>query len=198
MMKAGESYKVAFSGAGCVGKTTLLNSLRDLELGRYVQFIGEAARAYYSTYPNIPLEVRDSFDHQCTIQQMGMDVELAAHYSTTSNFDRPDYVFTDSSVFDAPVFVAATGDEAGAEVLFNRAQMWLPGLSDISYSQIYILNPGDVAHENDDIRIEPPETRQQHHEMFVSYFSEHGIAFKLLGGSLEDRIEQVLSEIPAV
>lgn len=185
-----QTHKVAFTGAGCVGKTALLKSVKKHYGGSSMGFIDEAARVYFTVRPGIPEDERYSFEHQEVIQSMVMGLERIA------NDQELGCIFTDRSVFDAPVCVASTGDTAGAEELFERAQMWLPGKSKIAYSQIYVLDPADVPYKVDAIRKESEATRQRQHEMFLEFFDSHNITHKLLGGSLEERTETVLATLP--
>ncbi|MBI1952225.1 ATP-binding protein [Candidatus Saccharibacteria bacterium] len=184
------THKVAFTGAGCVGKTALLNQVAKKSPGPSIGLVGEAARGYFKSHPGIPESQRYSFYHQERIQRMAMGAELAIHES------RHDHVFTDRSVFDAAVCVASTGDRKGAKKLLRRVEMWLPGKSDIAYSQIYVLDPADVPFENDPQRTEGEATRQRQHEMFLEFFTRYDISHKLLSGSFEERTETVLAALP--
>ena len=121
-----------------------------------------------------------------------MGAELTIHES------RHDHVFTDRSVFDAAVCVASTGNKRGAKKLLKRVRPWVPGRSEISYSQIYVLDPADVPFENDDQRTEDEETRQRQHEMFLEFFASHDITHQLLSGTIDERTEKVLAELPVL
>ncbi len=184
------THKVAFTGAGGVGKTALLERMGEISPARSVGLVGEAARAYFRTNPRIPEVQRYAFYHQSRIQLMVMGLELEIHQS------HHEHVFTDRSVFDAAVCVASTGDKRGAKKLLKRVKPWLPGKSEIAYSQIYVLNPADVAFENDNERTEDKATRQAQHEMFLDFFTSHDITHQLLSGTLDERTEQVLAELP--
>ncbi len=188
------THKVAFSGAGCVGKTALMEAVRfDVE-APWVGFIDEAARVYFSgTGSQIPLSRRDDFGPQSDIQTMAISSEEIA------NAQGLDVLFTDSSVSDAAVFVASTGDNEGAERLFERVRAWIPGSdSDIAYSRIYVLDPADVPYETDAIRQESLQTHQRHHQTFLDFFGSHGIAHQLLSGTLRQRTNTVLEGLPKI
>lgn len=186
------AHKVAFTGAGGVGKTELLERVGAESPARSVGMVGEAARQYFLNHPEIPEFRRYDFYHQEIIQGMVIGAELAIHES------HHDHVFTDRSVFDAAVCVASMGDKRGAKKLLKRVKPWIPGRSEISYSQIYVLDPADVPFENDAQRTEDEATRQHQHEMFLDFFSSHGIAHKLLSGTLDERTGKVLAELPVL
>jgi len=134
-----ETYKVAFTGAGGVGKTKLVEGVGFRSPARSVDMVGEAARQYFLNNPGIPEDQRYGFYHQERIQRMVIGAELAIHESGH------DHVFTDRSVFDAAVCVASAGNKRGAKKLLKRVRPWIPGNSEVAYSQIYVLDPADVA-----------------------------------------------------
>lgn len=187
---AERTHKVAFTGAGCVGKTALLNVAGERFPARSVGLVGEAARGYFESHPGIPEDQRYGFYHQERIQRMAMGAELAIHES------RHDHVFTDRSVFDAAVCVASTGDRRGSKKLLRRVEMWLPGKSEIAYSQIYVLDPADVSFENDSQRTESEATRQRQHEAFLEFFTRFDISHEILSGTLEERTIRVITNLP--
>lgn len=184
------THKVAFTGAGCVGKTALLNVVGERSSARSVGLVGEAARPYFERHPDIPENQRYGFYHQERIQRMAMEAELAIHES------QHDQVFTDRSVFDAAVCVASTGDRRGAKKLLRRVEMWLPGKSEIAYSQLYVLDPADVPFENDPQRTESEVIRQHQHEAFLEFFTRFGISHEILSGTLEERTIRVITNLP--
>lgn len=190
--RAQNTHKVAFTGAGGVGKTALLKSIKKQFGGPSVGFIDEAARVYFKINPGIPEAERYSFEHQELIQSMVIGIERAAHFQELG------YLFADRSVFDAAICVASTGDRKSAKKLLRRVKMWVPGSSDIAYSQIYVLDPVDVPFENDSERIEDEATHRLQHEMFLDFFRDHDINHKLLSGTLDERTEQVLAELPGL
>ena len=185
-------HKIAFTGAGGVGKTKLIEAIEEQCESPSIGIVAEAARVYFRNNPTIPVAQRYDFEHQEKIQRMAMGLEEMALDPDL------DYLFTDRSVFDAPVCVASAGDEKGAEILLGRAWLWVPGNSEISYSQIYVLDPSDVPFKRDAERTEGEATRQRQHEMFLEFFSSHGINHKLLSGTLDERTEKVLAELPQV
>lgn len=184
------THKVAFTGASCVGKTALLNVVGERSPARSVGLVGEAARGYFEGHPGIPKDQRYGFYHQERIQRMAMGAELAIHES------QHEHVFTDRSVFDAVVCVGSTGDRRGAKKLLKRVRLWLPGNSDIAYSQVYILDPTDVPFENDLQRTEDEATRQRQHEAFLEFFTRFGISHEILSGTLEERAIRVITNLP--
>ena len=184
--------KVAFTGAGCVGKTALLDTVAGQCKSPSIGIVGEAARDYFVRRPELPEFRRYHRDHQENIQRMVMRREEMA-------FDLDiDYIFCDRSVFDAAVCVSSTGDAAGAKLLLKRAMAWIPGNSEVAYSQLYVLDPADVPFENDPVRTEDPETRWRQHETFLDFFTSNGIAHELLSGTVDQRTDIVLSNLPVI
>ncbi len=180
MVENHEPQKIAFVGTSCVGKTTLVDSLRtQFKKDPRVAFVGEAARAYFSTHPGIPEEQRFSALHQGNIQNIQFGMELDARNNGAST------IICDRSVLDAVVYASAHGDE-GSEELYLAYKFWVP-----SYSRIYLLDPKDVPYEQDDIRIESEETRLKNHEEFLKTFSQLKIPYELLSGTVKERLARI-------
>jgi len=101
-------------------------------------------------------------------------------------------IIDDRTPLDAAVYVAANGDREGAERLFDEANAWI-GLE--YYDHFYVLDPTGVPYVNDAERTETFEERQQIHETLLGFFAEHGIAYTLLTGTEQERIDQVVGAI---
>ena len=95
-------------------------------------------------------------------------------------------VFCDRSVFDAAVYVGLSGDSAGEQNLHSRVAHWAD-----TYHKIFIADPADVPHQEDNVRSEDSETRLKIHEAFVAFFERNNIPFELLSGTVEQRISRV-------
>lgn len=172
--------KIALVGAGCVGKTTLFEALKtDFPPDRDNAYVEEAARQYFSEHDLTEAE-RFSLANQSDIQIH----TLAAEQEAASL--EPRLIVCDRSVLDACVYVAATGDEEGGELLLNRVRTWIP-----TYTGIYVLDPADVPFQSDLQRREDVSMRAHLHETFLGFFALHDIPFELLVGSLDDRMNRV-------
>ncbi len=170
------SEKISFVGAGGTGKTALINEIKlDFVGQNEVVFVEEAARQFFSMN-YIPESDRFAFTAQARIQAQALANEVEAESSW------PRLVFCDRSVLDAPVYVAAHGDRVGGLKLLDRIKYWLP-----TYSRIFIMDPMGVPFKNDAVRKENENTRQHIHETFLEFFTEHGIPYRLLSGTIHER-----------
>ena len=176
--------KVAFVGAGCVGKTTLFNRLKQEYDGQDdVLFVSESAREYFAQH-DVPHETRLSYEVQKAIQTMAMEREQAAERLN------PRLMYCDRSVADAAVYAVAYGDSEGGRRLLERVRRWVP-----TYTRMFLLDPADIPHVTDSERLEDDETRQHLHRTFVRFFALHDIRYDLLSGSLEQRLKSVLASV---
>ena len=173
-----EVEKFALVGAACVGKTTLLNDLREASSQRPdVVFLDEVARDFFQQNPTDPSEVF-SLGIQSRLQDLILEREQQAHAL------KPTFIICDRSVLDSPVHLKAMGDEEGANKLLERVHFWLP-----TYNCFFLLDPKDILYEQDKIRRESEETRNSIHQAFIDFFQQHGsIPFRVLSGSLEERL----------
>lgn len=174
--------KIAFVGTSCIGKTTLLDSLRQTFTDAV--FSEEAARIFFSTYKG-----NDRFS--VTTQGQIQDLALANEQAALAK--RPRVIFCDRSVLDAAVYTSARGDIQGARQLFERVIVWLP-----TYHRILLLDPADVPYQKDEIRQEEKSERQRFHEEFIRFFAEHKVPYEILSGTPQqriDRIRQIVKEL---
>lgn len=175
------SRKIALVGTSCVGKTTLLDYYERRFVGD-PQFaaVKEAARAYFTQNPQIPLEERFGYGPQSAIQDLAMENERRAQASGART------ILTDRSVFDAPAYVRGEGDIKGSERLLSRVHHWIP-----TYHTIFLLDPVDVPYIQDDIRQEDPTVRLRNHEAFLELFKIAQIRYDLLSGTFEGRVKKI-------
>jgi predicted ATPase len=174
-----ESKIVAFIGAGCVGKSTLLEAYRrrfDGD-GRIV-FVAEAAKQYFISHP-MPEELRFTATVQSEIQAMALAAEQEA-------CRRGQLVLADRSVLDYPIYVSAIGDARGAAALLDRARPWI-GM----YRRLYLLDPAGITFEQTAQRRENAEMRQLLHDEFLRFLAMHDIPYTLLTGTVEARMRTV-------
>src|SRR3989344_6692758 len=154
--------KIAFVGAASIGKTTLLNELRE-QYGHNssIAFVDEVARAYFTKNPTEP-DLVFSFDVQKSIQD-----RIVANEQKTYE-QRPAVIFCDRSVIDAVVHLQAHKDEEGATKLLENVEDWLP-----TYTLFLLLDPTDVPYKTDDIRRESEDTRNHIHNSFLRFFAKN-------------------------
>lgn len=170
---------VAFIGAGCVGKSTLLDAYhRRLGGDGRVFFVSEAAKQYFSSH-RMAEELRFTAPVQGEIQTMAMAAEQAA-------CRRGQLVLADRSVFDYPIYVSATGDADGASALLTRARTWAH-----MYHILYLLDPTGVPFETTAERRESAATRQLLHNAFLVFLARYDIPYTLLTGTVEARMQVV-------
>lgn len=173
-----ETIKLAFIGTSCIGKTTLLNELRRLERGKPdVAFVSEAARQYFSENPTAD---RSSEVTQEQIQALVIEMEQVAHSSGAR------IIFCDRSAIDAVAYLKSSGNEEGVVRLLSRIVDHLS-----TYRRLLLLDPLDIPFAQDEVRSESEEERNGFHRAFLVLFEEQGVAYELLSGTLEERIQKV-------
>lgn len=171
--------KIAFIGACCAGKTSLLRACQShLAPGTSLAVVEEAARAFFQLHPQCD---RCSAQTQGLIQFQVLANEQAAHRSGAG------LIVCDRSVIDSPAYAWAYGDRPGALALYERVRPWLS-----SYTRLFLLDPSDVPYCQDDVRQEDEATRQRLHGAFQELLSAAGIDHELLSGTMGERLDRVL------
>lgn len=174
--------KIAFVGTAGTGKTTLIDRLRnEYTDDTRVLFVEEAARKFFAEN-QLGDDQRRNEDIQSKILAMILQLEQAAHEKD------PEVIFCDRSVLDAVVYVLSEGDVDAAEAMYDELKEWVK-----TYTKIYVLDPDDVAHETDEIRLEDAQVRQKVHEVYVRFLRSKGIQYEILSGTIEERVETVKS-----
>lgn len=178
MSKENSPLKIAFVGTSCTGKTTLFERFRSeyADDGKIV-FSEEGARAYFQENP---LPARFTVDIQRAIQERTITNEKKAHESN------PTIIFCDSSTVDQTVYTRAFGDKKGSDELYEGISLWVP-----TYTKFFMLDPKDVPFENDDVRKESANERQNVHDTFVELFAEKGLIYDVLSGTVNERFQTV-------
>lgn len=174
-MQEKEPRKIAFVGTSCVGKTTLIDTLRN---NPNVAIVEEAARIFFTQNPQIV--ERFSAHTQGQVQALALKNEQIAHKSGAS------IIVCDRSVIDAVVYVRSQGDKKGAEELLDRVKFWLP-----TYNKFLLLDPSDIPYTKDDIRQESEEVRQGFHNAFLEFFKDTDIPYELLSGTIGKRTKRI-------
>jgi nicotinamide riboside kinase len=170
---------VAFMGAGCVGKSTLLEAYRRRFDGdERIAFVAEAAKRYFVSH-RMPEELRFTAPVQGEIQAMAMAAEQEA-------CRRGQLVLADRSTLDYPIYVSAIGDAKGAAALLDRARPWAR-----MYRRLYLLDPAGVPFEQTAVRQEDEAMRQVLHNEFLRFLAAHDISYTLLTGTVEARMRTV-------
>ncbi len=174
--------RIAFVGAGCTGKTALLERKKLEHAGDdTVAFVDEAARRYFEQHPEIPESDRFKFMHQLRVQNVALDNETRVYVG------RPRLTYLDRcAAVDPAVYVTSTGDKSGGLLLALKTALVMP-----SYSRIYLCSPEGVPFENDAIRKESGIERQHIHEAYIGFFATLHVPYVLLEGSLDERSEMV-------
>lgn len=180
-------------GTSCVGKSSLLEDLT-AHLGSECEPVREAARIFFMHHYQPEMGGRFSAPVQGMVQRVAQRNEKWADHYAALKYAKLGRVaiVCDRTVFDAPVYVAADGDEQGALDLLDQAYDWT---KESPYDRIYLLDPADVPYSTDPIRTELPETRQRFHDTYLEFFALHGIAYELLRGSREQRLAGVAGSI---
>lgn len=169
--------KVAFVGASSTGKTTLFEALRkEFADDGNVIFVEEVARKFF-TENQMSDEKRRTPEVQSRIMAMMLAAEQEAHAN------EPEVILCDRALLDAVVYVLTEGDKNAAEKMFHKIEDWIP-----TYTKIYVLDPSDIAFENDDIRIEDESVREKLHKTYMQFLHDRGIAHELLRGTLAERV----------
>ncbi len=166
------SVKIALIGTSCVGKTTILDELKNI-FTDYV-FINEVAREYFIKSKS---NDRFSFQDQKNIQDLVIETEKKMNGRI---------VICDRSVICPIIYTHAGGDVDGAQTLHSRVSEWIP-----TYTHLVILDPSEVPYEKDLVRDEDNNFRMKVHKVYLEFLKEKNIEYSLISGSLEDRIKKV-------
>jgi len=167
-----------FVGTSCTYKTSLFEFYRHKYEGdTTVAFVPEAARLFFSKVSNV-----DRFSEPIQRRVQGLTRVL----ESKEQRDDVAIVYCDRTRYDAPSYLRALGNVAGAQRLVERVSLWTP-----RYDAIFLLDPEGIAYETDEQRTETPEEREQFHQGFLSLFAEHNIPYHLVGGTFEERVEQI-------
>lgn len=175
--------KLAIVGGVCSGKTTLFNEYQTKRQDdpRFA-FVEEAARRYFRDTP--PVRNRppgeQSIDNARNIQRLALESEIEAQNTGA------EFILCDSSVLTAGMYMIGHGEIKKAEELFKTVEFWLP-----TYSRFLLLNPSDIPYQDDELRTEGSIHRERTHQAYIDYFTEKEIPFKLISGTVPERIREI-------
>ena len=142
-------------------------------------FVEEAARAFLQ-FHSLSLVERNSLDIQRNIQEFIIESELIGRASN------PSIIVCDSSVLTTSMYLRGMGDKRGSLELLEAIEFWLP-----TYDSFLLLDCANVPYAQDAIRQESEEQRQSNHEAYIELFAQKHISFKLISGTLPERLQRV-------
>jgi nicotinamide riboside kinase len=178
-LKNKPAFKIALVGTACVGKTTIMELLRQkYEKSPAHGFVEEYARFFFESHP----EITDRFSQ--SVQEEILELILYRENEVIKT--NPSFILCDRSIIDPVVYVGILGEKKLADILLRKAAPWIA-----SYGKIFLLDPADVPYKTDTIRNEDETTRLKLHQGFVEFFEKSAIPYELLGGTLQERINKV-------
>jgi nicotinamide riboside kinase len=171
--------KIAFVGTSCIGKTTIFKYYQS-KLAKHpdFSFVNESAREYLEKHPTkfykLPINVT------WEIGRLTIEKEKVAHASGAK------IIVCDRSVLDPVAYLTEQHNKKEADKLLQHNYDWLS-----TYTDFFLFNPDDVPYKNDDIRKDRIDERQRVHSYFLELFSELQIPYKLISGTLDERIRKI-------
>jgi nicotinamide riboside kinase len=173
---------VALIGTSCVGKTTVIEAVKDLYPNDgQITVLEEQARNYFEAHPEITGYT------EASVQGQLMGLILAAEDQAIIR--QPKVIVSDRAPICAPVYTAAGGDSESAEALYRLQKPRLP------MYRMLLLDTIGVPYKVDSVRQREGMDRQAVHEKYISFLGEHNVRYELVGGTLEDRINRVKTVI---
>lgn len=189
---------IGFVGVPGSGKSTVAAAVFSelKKMGLVTEFIPEQARWYIAKYrfdkglaPTDPVQLKDTDQLEIMLQQLEVEENLLAG----SNF--ADVLITDSSAVNSLLYMSPTAQQSAFESEYTE---W----SENQYDLLILCRPVPdfVDHEKDPNRI---HTQQQAEDLanWVEPTLEEwfpSIPVKIVAGSIEERVEQVLETVLAL
>jgi nicotinamide riboside kinase len=181
MPREQEPLKIAFVGACCSGKSTLIDHFSQQYKGnKQIAYVPEGAREFLSNQNPQELMQMDPFDIQKGIRRLTLQNEKTVHETQAR------VILCDSSVVDQVVYTRVFVGKKESEELYNEIGDWVG-----TYNRFYMLNPHEVAYQTDEVRTQTSEERQRIHDTFLEVFEEKGIGYETLSGTVEERFATV-------
>lgn len=170
--------KIAIVGGSATGKTTLLTRIeRQHSLNKDVAFVHESARQFFTENP-------DQIAFTFAVQEKILDLVIKNEKRAMAK--NPRVIITDTSALEAMFYTKVQGDEEGASTLLKRVEAYIP-----TYTKFLVMNPNDVAFENDAIRKESKEIRDKIHQLLVEFYQQNNLRFELISGTIPERQKRV-------
>ena len=170
--------KIGFCGTMSVGKTTLVNALK--ELPEFKDYISRTERSKYLMEMGIPLNTDSTYKGQ---------IVFAAERASELMQEK---IITDRTVIDVMAFSDLSESMNDAEK-FKLSSLLSPLID--SYDMLFYISPQGVEIENNGVRETDSEYRDKVDEKIRSIISMHRSSVKGIIGTTEQRIEQVRSAI---
>ena len=170
--------RIGFTGTMSVGKTTLVNALKELPEFKNYKFATE--RSAYLNSLGIPL------NYETTIE--GQTVFLAERVAELMQ----ENIITDRTILDV---IAFTGCAQKINVIDKDAFVKYAKRFIYQYDYIFYISPKGVGIEDNGIRETNSEFRTQIDETIQQLLVKYGPIYYELKGSTEERMEQMMKVI---
>jgi nicotinamide riboside kinase len=173
-----QPVKLAIVGASSTGKTTIWNELREkYQSASHIAFVHESAREFFQQNKVAKHFVLD-------VQEKILQLALSNEQKT---YDlHPKIILTDTSALEVIFYTKVSGDTEGANMLLEKVRPWIR-----TYTKFLLLNPEDVQFENDEIRLESKEVRDNIHTLMVDFYHKERLPFELISGTIPERKKRI-------
>lgn len=170
--------KIGICGTMSVGKTTLVNALKELPEFKDYKFATE--RSKYLNSLGIPL------NHETTIE--GQTIFLAERVTELMQ----ENIITDRTIIDVMAFThcAIKTSYIDAEAFEDYAKRFIK-----QYDYIFYVSPDGMPMEDNGVRETDLEYRKEIDQMIQSLLFKHRSVYQTLSGTTEERIEKICKTI---